>query len=118
MAIACTRTVTHIYSGSQAANLSFPAAANANSPFEQDVRTFTGAGDNLVTVPTGGTTPVAVTIIPPAGNTATITLKGNTGDVGVGLHLTDPTSLGIAAALTNFTLTVSGTITGIRFVWA
>ena len=118
MAIASARTITVTYSGDQTYSIAPAAAANAASPGVQELKTFTGAGDNTVTVPTGGSTPTAVTIVPPAGNTQAITLKGAGGDTGVALHKTDPTSLGIGAAVTSFILNVAGTVTGIRFIWS
>ncbi len=59
-----------------------------------------------------------MTILPPTGNTQTLTLKGVTGDTGVGLHLTDPTSVALASSFTTCCLTAGGTITGLRIYWS
>jgi hypothetical protein len=58
---------------------------------------------------------VAATIIPPSGNVVTLTLKGITGDTGVGLHLTQPTSLALATGAA-FGITAGATVT-IRIIW-
>lgn len=117
MAITSNRKIVIAFSGDQSFQLSPEAAANASAPNAQEIKTFTGAGDNTVTVPTGGTTPKGVTILPPAGNTAVLTLKGAAGDTGIPIHLTDPTSLGLATGAVSFILNVSATVTGIRFIW-
>lgn len=113
MAIAALRTINVAFTGDQTYSLAFPAASNATSPGAQEIKTFTGAGDNTVTPPAGA---LGCTIIPPVGNAQAITLKGVAGDTGVPLHKTDPTSLGIPTSAA-FVLTVAGTITGIRFIW-
>jgi hypothetical protein len=118
MATTSTRSTVINFTGDVAAPEVVSAAANLVSPAQIELKTFTGAGANTVTAPTGGSTPTAVTIIPPAGNVQTITLKGVTGDTGVALHLTDPTTIALAASVTTFVLTVGGTITGLRLVWS
>ncbi len=91
------------------------AAANADSPSQSELRTL-ALGFNLITPPVGAV-PTGVTFQAPAGNVATITLKGVTGDTGFLLHPTDPTSLGLGAPAGTFGLTVSAEITDVRFVW-
>lgn len=91
-------------------------ATNLASPGKLDVVTLS-SGANTITVPTGGTTPVAVTIIPPSGNTQTLTLKGISGDTGIALHLTQPCSISLANSVTTFVLTAGGTITGLQLIW-
>jgi hypothetical protein len=75
------------------------------------------AGDNTITVPTGGSTVKGACILPPAGNAQAITLKGVGGDTGVALSKLDPTSLSFETAPANFILNAGGTITGLRIVW-
>ena len=118
MATTSTRSTVINFTGDVNAPEVVTAAANLVSPAAIELKTFTGAGANTVTVPTGGSTVTAVTIIPPAGNVQTITLKGVTGDTGVPLHPTDHTVVALAAATVNFVLTVGGTITGLRLVWS
>lgn len=117
MSVTATRTTTIVYSGDVTGTETISAASNAASPGSVEVKTLS-SGANTITVPTGGTTPTAVTIVPPTGNTQTITLKGVTGDTGVGLHLTDPFTVSLAAATSTFVLTAGGTITGMRFYWS
>jgi len=117
MATASARTQTITFTGDVTATQTNAAASNAASPGQVEIKSL-ASGANTITVPTGGATCVAVTIIPPAGNVTTITLKGVTGDTGVGLHLTDPTTVGLASSVTTFCLTTGGAITGVRFVWS
>jgi hypothetical protein len=116
MAVTSTRVIEVVFSQDLSANLSFSAAENAASPGDMDVLTL-AIGFNSITVPAGGTTVRGATIIPPAGNTATITLKGVTGDTGIGLHLTDPTSIALASGTSAIGLTVSAEIVGLRIIW-
>lgn len=113
MAIAAARSVIYSFSGDITVPANTVAAAsNASSPGEIEPRAL-ASGFNSITVPTGAK---AVTIIPPAANTVTLTLKGITGDTGIGIHLTDPTSIGLAAATSAIGITTSGTVT-VRLVW-
>jgi hypothetical protein len=75
------------------------------------------AGANTVTVPAQGATPVAVIIVPPAGNTQSIIFKGVSGDTGVRLHNTNPTMISLDSSVTSFVLTVGGTVTSLKFLW-
>ncbi len=117
MSIAAARSIVLGFSGDQVYQLGLPAASNPTSPASQEVKTFTGAGDNTITVPTA-LAPTGVTIVPPAGNTQTITLKGVAGDTGIALHLTDPSSIALKSTVASFVLTVTGTVTGLRLIWS
>lgn len=99
------------------AQVTATAVENTNSPGQIDIVTLT-TGANTITPPTGGATTRAVTIIPPVSNTNTITLKGVTGDTGVVLHLTDPTSIGLNSSTNTFVLTAAAEIVGVRLVWS
>ena len=116
MAVAATRSIAINFTGDIVGGNSFDAASNAASPAQMEVRTL-AIGANTITPPAGGTTPKAVTIVPPSGNTATITLKGVTGDTGVVLHLTDPTSIALNSPTATFVLTLSAEIAGVRLIW-
>jgi hypothetical protein len=72
----------------------------------QDLTTV--SGNNTVTVPVGA---LGVIIIPPAGNTIQITLKGVAGDTGVSLNLTDPSKISLNPGQATFVLNVGGAIT-------
>lgn len=117
MSTSSTRTTTIVNTGDVAGTQTISAATNAAAPGQIEVKTLS-SGANTITVPTGGTTPTAVTIVPPSGNTQTIVIKGITGDTGVGMHLTDPFTLSLAAATATFVITAGGTITGMKFYWS
>jgi len=116
MAVQAIRVISITFSGDVAATVNANAATNAASPGKIDIITMS-AGDTTVTPPTGGSTPVAVAIIPASCNTATITLKGIGADTGVVLHKTDPSNIALNSPTTPFVLTCSGTVTGCRLVW-
>ena len=116
MAVSAKRTTVITYSGDTVGTENVPAADNAASPGQVQLITLS-SGFNTVTLPTGGSTVVSCTILPPVGNTQTITIKGVTGDTGVALHLTDPTTVAFASSVTTFGLTAGGTITGMRLYY-
>lgn len=116
MSVTATRSTTIVFTGDVTGTETISAASNAAAAGMIEIKTL-ASGANTITVPTGGTTPTSVTITPPTGNTQTLTLKGVTGDTGVGLHLTDPFTLSLAAATATFCLTAGNTITGVRFYW-
>ena len=117
MSVISTRKQTIVYSGDVEGTEIIPAATNEASPGSVEIKTL-ASGLNTITVPTGGSTVVAVTIVPPVGNTTSITLKGVTGDTGVRLHNTDPTTIAIDPSTTTFVLTTGGTVTGVRLYWS
>lgn len=116
MSASAIRTTTIVYTGDVVGTETITAATNAASPASVEIKTLS-SGANTITVPTGGSTVVACTIVPPTGNTQTMILKGVTGDTGVGLHLTDQTAIALAAGTVNFVITAGGTITGLRLYW-
>lgn len=113
MAVNSTRKITIVYSGGVIGTEPIEAASNSASPGQIEVKTL-ASGANTITPPAGAQ---AVTIVPPALNVVTMLLKGVTGDTGVGLHLTDPTSIALASAASTFVITTSGSLVGIRFFW-
>lgn len=118
MAVTSRRSVTIAFETDLTASLVFAAAANLVAPGDIDVLSL-AIGTNTITLPTGGTTVRGATIVPPAANTQTLTLKGVAGDTGVPLHLTDPTSIAFpaAGAPASFVLTAGGVIDGLRVIW-
>lgn len=116
MSARSNRKITTSTRGAIDSDQTFAAAENTSAPGQADIVTL-ASGANTITVPTGGSTPTGVTIIPPVGNTQSITLKGVTGDTGVRLHDTDPTSLGLDSSVTSFCLTAGAQIIGVRLVW-
>jgi hypothetical protein len=114
MSVEAARQVnTQILGEGLNSNNSFAAASNTTSPAQEQLVTLT-TGTTTVTVPSNA---VACTIVPPAGNTNSITLKGVTGDTGIRIHNTDPTSLAFHSTVSAFALTVATTTTGVRLHW-
>ena len=116
MATTSARTVGITLTGDTTYAQSFSAASNTASPGQSDLVTWT-AIFNTITPPAGGSTPKALTIVPPSGNTQSMTLKGVTGDTGILLHLTDPTTIALGSAVATFGVTAGGTVTGVRLIW-
>jgi hypothetical protein len=114
MAVTSTRSISVGISG-EGLNESnvFPAASNVASPANITYVSLV-SGSNTITTTTGM---VAATIIPPAGNTNSITFKGVSGDTGVRLHNTDPSSIGLDSTVSSFVLTAGAAITGVRIIW-
>jgi len=117
MAITSIRATSISFTGDISAVVPANAANNVLSPGQVDIVTL-AIGANTITPPSGGSTPVACTIIPPTGNLETITLKGVTGDTGVVLHKTDPTTIALDSPTTTFVLTVTVQIIGVRLIWS
>lgn len=114
MAVTSRRTIGISFQGAvDAPGLSYAAAENSSSPGDIDLQNL-ASGVNTITKAIGAK---AATIIPPTGNTVLITLKGVTGDTGVVIHPTDPTSIGLDATVTSFVLTAASAVTGIRIIW-
>lgn len=109
-------TATLTLSGDDTGTKVYTAAANTNScSYDQFVNL--SISNNTIAVPPAGTT-TRLTIIPPANNTNLITLKGNNADVGLPLHLTDPTSISLDTSATQVILSAAGSITGVRLQWS
>lgn len=117
MAVTAARTTTITYSGDVVGTEIISAASNTSSAGSVEIKTL-ASGANTITVPTGGSVPTAVTLVPPSSNTESITLKGVSGDTGIALHETDPTTLALDSSVTSFVLTAGGTITGLRLFWS
>src|SRR5215467_569513 len=120
MAATSNRAITTVYSGDVVGTETQSAAQNAASPAAITLHNL-ASGSNTITVPpfgsAGGISLAGVTIIPPLGNSAGITLKGVSGDTGIVLHKTDPTSLGLDSGVTAFVLGATAGITGLRCFW-
>ncbi len=117
MAVSASRTTTITFTGDVTGVQTVAAAVNAASPGQMDILSLT-TGANTITAPTGGATPKCLTVIPPAGNTQALTLKGITGDTGVPLHLTDPSSISLAGAFVSLVINAAGPVTGVRLIWS
>lgn len=120
MATSGTRQITITFAGDFEYEFSgdgLTSATNASSPGQKQILTLS-AGANTITPPGGGSSPKGVTIIPPTGNTEPITLKGISGDTGVVLHPTDPTSIGLNSPTATFVLTVAAQVVGVVLIWS
>lgn len=118
MAVTSERITTVVYSGDINSSVEFNAAANTASPGSITMHTLS-SGANTITLPTGGSTVKAATIVPPEDNAETLTLKGVSGDTGIALNKVDPTTITFdSPAPANFVLTAGGTITGLRIIWS
>lgn len=115
MAANATRTITIVYTGDVVGTQTLTAAANAASPAQMTAQDLS-SGFNQIDVPSGFT-PVSVTIVPPSGNTTSITLKGVTGDTGIRIHDTDPTNVAIHSSVTSIGLTCASAVSNVRFYW-
>lgn len=113
MSVTSNRSITVTFAGDVEYSQTFDATVNASGSGQIQVINLS-SGANTITVPTSA---VAVTIIPPAGNAVTMTLKGVTGDTGIALALTSPCSVSLASVST-FVITTGGAITGVRFIYS
>lgn len=116
MAVSSTRTIAIVYTGDVVGSEAPAAATNTASPGQIQIITL-ASGNNTITVPSGGSTPVACTIVKPSTNTTAITLKGVTGDTGIRLHDTDPDVVSINSSVTSFVLNAGAEIIGVRLFW-
>lgn len=118
MATTSSRTVQVSFSGDTESSIIQSALDNEVSPGEMIIQTL-ASGANTITAPViSGLVVTGLTIIPPTGNTNLITLKGITGDTGVKLHHTDPTSLALDSTFVSLVLNAAATIVGVRLIWS
>lgn len=117
MAATSTRKSTITFSSDVVGTHVLSAASNTASPASIEIKTL-ASGANTITLPTGGSTVVACTIVPPSGNTDSITVKGVSGDTGIRIHNTDPTTIAVDSSVTSFVLTAGAQITGVRLYWS
>ena len=117
MAVSASRSVSVTFTGDVSATHSPAVAVNAQSPGTLELLAA-AVGFNAIPVPLAGAVPTALTIIPPAGNTNALTLKGVTGDTGIRLHNTDPTVIALDPTVTSIGITVGTAITNLRLVWS
>lgn len=118
MAVTSTGTVTILWSSDINANYPFALAENTTSAAAISNLTLT-TGANTITLPTGVGTIKNALIIPPTGNSQTLTLKGVTGDTGVPLSPTAPTLLSFPASPSaTFCITAGGAVTGLKIWWS
>lgn len=117
MSATSRRKITLTYSGDVDGEQELNAADNADSPAAVELKTLAN-GNNTITVPTAGSTPTAVTIVPPGDNATAITLKGVNADTGIRIHDTDPTTIALDDSVASFVLNAGAEIIGVRLFWS
>jgi hypothetical protein len=118
MSVTSNRNVQVEFSGDISTQVIQSALENTVSPGMEVIQTL-ASGANTITAPVvSGIVVTALTIIPPAGNTNLITLKGVSGDTGIALHKTDPTVIALDTTFTSLVLLAASTIVGARLVWS
>jgi hypothetical protein len=116
MATSAQRKITVTYTGDVAGVEEVSAATNQASPAQLQLITL-ASGDNVITAPTGGSTPTACTIRKPAANAIALKIKGNAGDTGVRLHNTDPDTISIDPSTASFIINAGAQVVGVRLMW-
>lgn len=114
MSVSAQRNVTILMDGDFSVQMYENAAANTTSPAVV-LNTNLQSGTTTLTPPASAT---GLTILPPSGNVDSITVKGASGDTGIVIHPTDPTSIGIASTNSDVLLTATTTINNVRLVWS
>jgi hypothetical protein len=118
--VSITAVVTNYiqFSGDQESEAIYGSGNLANSPAVQQLANLVD-GNNTITVPSVEDFVVhGVAIVPPAGNTNQLTLKGASGDTGVLLSATDVSMLQFGDTVpTEIILFIEGIIDGLRLVW-
>lgn len=115
MAVTSNRTIAIQQTGDVSLAFSVAAVENTAAPGSTTIHNLS-TGFNTITLPLGATVRAA-TIKPPTTNTQTLTLKGVTGDTGIAIHKTDPTSIAFETGVLTFGITAGGAVTGLRIAW-
>jgi hypothetical protein len=117
MSVTSSRTVQIQFNGDVTVGVITSALDNVVSPGIETTQSLV-LGANTITAPVIASLVVTgLLIIPPSGNTNLITLKGVTGDVGIPLHLTDPTSLALDTSFVSLVLNAAAAIANVRLIW-
>src|SRR6266571_3007105 len=107
MAITSSRNVQVQFSGDVTSNVIQSALDNVSAAGIENLVTL-AIGANMISAPVvSGIVITGLTLIPPSGNTSLIVLKGVSGDTGIALHKTDPTSLALDTTFVSLILTVT-----------
>lgn len=118
MAVTSNRSIQVQFTGDVNLQQQFSALENAVSSGQSDIISLT-AGVNIIIPPTvSGIVNTGVMIVPPAGNTILITLKGAGGDTGIPLHLTGPSSIALDPTFASLVLAVASDVAGVRLTWS
>ena len=116
MAVTANLNYALTFTGDAETRDNFGISENQASPGQNQVIDLS-SGDNVITVPTGGSSlAVAIIIIPPPANAITLTLKGDASDIGIALGLTDPTSIAVNS-ISSFIINAGGSVVGLRLIF-
>jgi hypothetical protein len=118
MSTTSNRNIQIEFSGDVSYNLIQSALENTVSPAEVIIQSLSSGANTIMAPVVSGLVVTSLTVIPPAGNTTLITLKGVTGDTGVKLHPTDPTVIALDSTFVSLVLTAAGAIVGVRLIWS
>jgi len=113
MSVTSDRSVTINWSQDVTYQQTFEAVTSTTGPgWNQLVSVTTGL---VITIPSNA---VAVTIIPPVANTTALTIKGVTGDTGIGIGASDPSSFALSTTQTTLVLAAASTTSGVRVIFS
>lgn len=112
MSVTSNRLVQIAFTGDVEYTQEFSAAASAVGSGQNQLVALS-SGNNTITVPTSA---IAVTIIPPTGNTVALILKGVNGDTGIALALLGPSSISLLS-VTTFVLNAASSVT-VRLIYS
>lgn len=117
MSVTSSRTIQVQFSGDVTTEIIQSALDNEFSPAKIDIVSLILGANTIAAPVVSGIVITGLMIIPPAGNTSLITLKGVTGDTGVPIHLTDPTSIALDTTFVSLVLNAAAAIVGVRLIW-
>lgn len=118
MAGTSNRNVQISFSGVVESSIIQAALENPDSPASPAFFDLS-SGDNDITIPIfGSIIATAVTLIPPPANTVAIILKGDDADVGIPLHLTDPSSIALDPSATRIVINVAADLAGFLIIFS
>lgn len=118
MSISSNRNIQIEFSDGFKLEIIQSALENIASPGRSELITLIPGGNQINTPVITGIVVTAVTIIPPAGNLIQLTLKGTATDLGIPLHLTDPSSIALSPIFTDLNIDAGGTVEGLLLLWS
>lgn len=116
MSVSSSRTQTTVFSGDVVGTEIVAALVNNLSPGMTVLQPLT-LGFNAISVPTSGSIPTALTIIPFPGNAVSLIIKGVTGDTGIRINNIDPTSIALDPSVSSIGIT-AGAACNVRLQWS
>lgn len=106
-------TLTGAFTNGGSTSISLPSSVNANSPLASYLQDM-ASGANTITISSKAS---CLVIVPPAGNVATMTLKGVGGDTGISIGLLAPQVLQFPSTPpASVVLNISAAVTGFQII--